>query len=105
MIEWFGPIVLEYYAATEGNGCTLITSAEWLAHRGSVGRSVLSDIQILDDDGRPCPVGHVGHGVVRRRHRLRVLQRPRQDGRSAAGRRQDATVGDVATSMRTAICT
>ena len=60
MIEWFGPILLEYYAATEGNGCTFITSTDWLEHKGSVGRSVLSDIQILDDDGRPCPVGTSG---------------------------------------------
>ena len=105
MIEWFGPILLEYYAATEGNGCTFITSDDWLAHKGSVGRSVLSDIHILDDDGRPCPVGHVGDGVVRRRHRLRVLQRPREDGQHPAGRREDVDGGRRGLSgLRTATC-
>ena len=60
MIEWFGPILLEYYAATEGNGCTFITSEDWLAHPGSVGRAVLSEIRILDDDGNECPTGTPG---------------------------------------------
>ncbi len=60
MIEWFGPILLEYYAATEGNGATFIDSDDWLAHRGSVGRGVLSKIMILDDAGVECPVGTPG---------------------------------------------
>jgi fatty-acyl-CoA synthase/long-chain acyl-CoA synthetase len=60
MIEWFGPILLEYYAATEGNGATFIDSEDWLAHPGSVGRGVLSKILILDDDGNECPVGTPG---------------------------------------------
>jgi long-chain acyl-CoA synthetase len=60
MIEWFGPILLEYYAATEGNGATFIDSEEWLAHPGSVGRGVLSKILILDDDGNECPLGTPG---------------------------------------------
>ena len=40
MIDWWGPILVEYYAGTEGNGATVITSQQWLGHRGSVGRSV-----------------------------------------------------------------
>src|SRR5205814_4840251 len=40
MLEWWGPIIVEYYAATEGNGCTFCDSAEWLAHPGTVGRPV-----------------------------------------------------------------
>ena len=60
MIQWFGPILLEYYAATEGNGATFITSDDWLAHRGSVGRAVLSEIRILDDEGNVCPTGTPG---------------------------------------------
>jgi long-chain acyl-CoA synthetase len=55
MIEWFGPILVEYYAATEGNGCTFVTSKDWLAHKGTVGRAVLGRILVLDDDGAPCP--------------------------------------------------
>ena len=39
MIEWWGPIIIEYYCATEGTGSTMITSEEWLAHPGSVGQA------------------------------------------------------------------
>ena len=41
MIDWFGPILLEYYAATEGNGFTFCDSQDWLAHKGTVGRALL----------------------------------------------------------------
>ena len=95
MIEWFGPILLEYYAATEGNGCTFITSPDWLAHKGSVGRSVLSDIQILDDDGRPCPVGTSGTVWFAGATDFEYFNDPEK---TAGSRRDDgatSTVGDV----------
>jgi long-chain acyl-CoA synthetase len=95
MIEWFGPILLEYYAATEGNGCTFITSPDWLAHKGSVGRSVLSDIQILDDDGRPCPVGTSGTVWFAGATDFEYFNDPEK---TASTRRDDgatSTVGDV----------
>ena len=60
MIEWWGPIIDEYYAATEGMGATFISSADWLAHPGSVGKSMLGPIRILDDDGNELPAGEVG---------------------------------------------
>jgi acyl-CoA synthetase (AMP-forming)/AMP-acid ligase II len=60
MIEWWGPIIDEYYAATEGTGATYINSTDWLAHPGSVGRSMLGPIHILDDDGTELPAGEVG---------------------------------------------
>jgi acyl-CoA synthetase (AMP-forming)/AMP-acid ligase II len=60
MIEWWGPIIFEYYSATEGMGSTMITSEEWLAHPGSVGKPFLSTVHILDDDGQECPVGVPG---------------------------------------------
>jgi long-chain acyl-CoA synthetase len=60
MIEWWGPIIDEYYAATEGMGATYINSADWLAHPGSVGKSMLGPIRILDDDGNEMPAGEVG---------------------------------------------
>jgi long-chain acyl-CoA synthetase len=95
MIEWFGPILLEYYAATEGNGCTFITSPDWLEHPGSVGRSVLSDIQILDDDGRPCPVGTSGTVWFAGATDFEYFNDP---DKTAGSRRDDgktSTVGDV----------
>jgi long-chain acyl-CoA synthetase len=60
MIDWWGPIIDEYYAATEGTGATYISSPDWLAHPGSVGRSMLGPIHILDESGEPQPVGEVG---------------------------------------------
>jgi long-chain acyl-CoA synthetase len=60
MIEWFGPILLEYYGATEAHGLTLCNSREWLTHRGTVGRPVLGDLLILDDHGEVCPAGTTG---------------------------------------------
>jgi acyl-CoA synthetase (AMP-forming)/AMP-acid ligase II len=95
MIEWFGPILLEYYAATEGNGCTFITSPDWLAHKGSVGRSVLSDIQILDDDGQRCPVGTSGTVWFAGATDFEYFNDPEK---TASTRRDDgatSTVGDV----------
>ena len=60
MIEWWGPIIREYYGGTEGNGSTAIGSEEWLAHKGSVGRAVACQIHILDDDGEELPQGETG---------------------------------------------
>jgi fatty-acyl-CoA synthase len=56
MIEWWGPILDEYYAGTEGVGATSISSEEWLAHPGSVGRASRGTIHITDEDGDEVPV-------------------------------------------------
>jgi acyl-CoA synthetase (AMP-forming)/AMP-acid ligase II len=50
MIDWWGPILIEYYAGTEANGVTIIDSHEWLTHPGSVGRSRVGRIEILGED-------------------------------------------------------
>jgi len=60
MIEWWGPIVLEYYASTEGAGGTFISSQEWLDHPGSVGRPVIGTAHVLDDEGKELGPGQVG---------------------------------------------
>jgi acyl-CoA synthetase (AMP-forming)/AMP-acid ligase II len=60
MIEWWGPVIHEYYAGTEGNGFTAITSEDWLAHPGSVGRALVGKIHIVDDDGLEVPTGTPG---------------------------------------------
>ena len=60
MIAWWGPILHEYYAGTEGNGFTAITSAEWLTHKGSVGRAVTGEIHIVDEAGDALPPSAVG---------------------------------------------
>jgi long-chain acyl-CoA synthetase len=60
LIEWLGPIVVEYYAATEGLG-TLVDSATWLAHPGTVGRPMVKElVKVADDDGNEVQAGEVG---------------------------------------------
>jgi long-chain acyl-CoA synthetase len=60
MIDWWGPIILEYYSATEAMGMTICDSAEWLAHPGTVGKSAFGEIHVLDDDMREVPAGQTG---------------------------------------------
>jgi len=60
MIAWWGPIISEYYAGSEGNGLCMIRSDEWLSHEGSVGRPVFGVLHILDDAGHALPAGEEG---------------------------------------------
>jgi acyl-CoA synthetase (AMP-forming)/AMP-acid ligase II len=60
MIDWWGPVIHEYYAGTEGNGFTAISSAEWLDHKGSVGRALVGTVRIVGEDGHPAPAGEPG---------------------------------------------
>ncbi|MGD0882629.1 MAG: acyl-CoA synthetase [Acidimicrobiales bacterium] len=59
MLDWWGPIVYEYYAGTEDLGSSFITPAEWLAHPGSVGRP-RDEMHIVGDDGEEVPTGQAG---------------------------------------------
>lgn len=61
MIAWWGPVIHEYYAGTEGNGFTALNSEEWLQHKGSVGKALLGEIKIFDEDAQAeMPTGEVG---------------------------------------------
>jgi long-chain acyl-CoA synthetase len=60
MIEWWGPVLYEYYAATEGNGFCFSDSADWLAHPGTVGRAIMGKVHICDDRGNELPPGEEG---------------------------------------------
>lgn len=60
MIDWWGPVLIEYYAGTEGNGLSAVNSQEWLAHRGTVGRPIIGVPHILDEQGNDLPPGEVG---------------------------------------------
>jgi long-chain acyl-CoA synthetase len=55
MIAWWGPVLYEYYAGTEGNGMTAISSAEWLKKKGSVGKAVYGEIKICNEQGNELP--------------------------------------------------
>ncbi len=60
MIEWWGPVIHEYYAGTEGNGFVYCNSDMWLAHKGTVGTPINCTVHIVGDDGEPVPPGNSG---------------------------------------------
>jgi acyl-CoA synthetase (AMP-forming)/AMP-acid ligase II len=60
MIDWWGPIIHEYYAGTEGNGLVYCNSEDWLAHKGTVGRALLGKVHIVDEEGNELPPGEEG---------------------------------------------
>jgi long-chain acyl-CoA synthetase len=60
IIEWFGPVVHEYYAGTEGNGFVYCNSEQWLGHPGTVGQPLACVIHIVGEDGSELPTGETG---------------------------------------------
>ena len=60
MIDWWGPIIIEYYAGSEGIGMTLIKSEDWLAHPGSVGRAIHGVLHVCGPEGEEVPPGTDG---------------------------------------------
>jgi long-chain acyl-CoA synthetase len=60
MMDWWGPIIDEYYASSEAIGSTLILAEDWLAHPGSVGKPMLGAVHILDENGNQLPPGEAG---------------------------------------------
>lgn len=60
MIAWWGPIIHEYYAGTEGNGFVYCGSEAWLAHKGTVGQALVGQIHVCGEDGEELPVGEEG---------------------------------------------
>lgn len=59
MLDWFGPVIWEMFAGTEGPG-TIVSPQEWLAHPGTVGRAAPGQVRILDEDGRELAAGEEG---------------------------------------------
>jgi len=60
MIEWWGPIIYEYYGGTELNGMTYCNSEQWLAHPGTVGAPILGTLHVCDEAGVELPAGEAG---------------------------------------------
>lgn len=60
MIDWWGPIIHEYYAGTENNGFCVLDTKQWLTHKGSVGTAVLGELHICDESGEELPIGEEG---------------------------------------------
>jgi acyl-CoA synthetase (AMP-forming)/AMP-acid ligase II len=94
MIEWFGPVIEEYYAGTEGNGMTFINSTDWLAHKGSVGQAKLGIVHIVDEDGNDLPPRQEGTIYFEGATNFEYHNDPEK---TAAGRNEKgwSTLGDV----------
>lgn len=60
MLDWWGPIINEYYAGTEAPGSTHVTAEEWLKYPGTVGKSMGGPLHVCDEDGRELPSGETG---------------------------------------------
>lgn len=95
IIEWLGPVVYEYYGATEAHGMTACNSEEWLAHRGTVGKVVLGEIHILDEDYSDLPPGTPGSIWFRAAADFEYFKDPEKTRESRSPDGTLCTVGDV----------
>jgi long-chain acyl-CoA synthetase len=96
MIEWWGPVVNEFYGSTESSAVTLASSADTLKKPGTVGRAVEgAELRILDDDGRILPVGEVGEIFTRFAELPDFTYHNRPDERAKIDRDGFITSGDV----------
>jgi long-chain acyl-CoA synthetase len=94
MIEWWGPILHEYYAGTEATGMTHCDTEQWLAHAGTVGHAILGVVRILDDDLRELPVGAEGQ-IYFESDRSFEYHQDAEKTAAAYARPGVATIGDV----------
>ncbi len=96
MIEWWGPVVWEYYGGTEGGLLTMVSPQDWVERPGTVGRVVSGyDVEIHDEDGRPLPAGETGQIWFRRASGERFEYHNAPEKTAASRRRDLSTLGDV----------
>jgi long-chain acyl-CoA synthetase len=94
MMEWWGPIIWEYYSGTEHTGMTYIGPEEWLAHKGSVGRAVLGQLRIVGEDGEVLPPRTEGQIYFEGGNPIRYHNAPEKAAESTNSRGW-TTLGDV----------
>jgi Acyl-CoA synthetases (AMP-forming)/AMP-acid ligases II len=95
MIDWWGPVLLEYYASTEAVGFSACDSAEWLAHPGTVGKVVLGELHILDESFEPVPPGTPGTLWFKPGSPFRYFDDVEKTAESTSPDGSMVTVGDV----------
>ncbi|GGH64309.1 putative acyl-CoA ligase [Comamonas phosphati] len=94
MLDWWGDILMEYYAGSEGCGTTMIDSAEWRRRPGSVGRATTGRLHIVDDDGRELPAGEIGQVYFSGGGQFSYLNDPEKT-RQAINERGWVSYGDI----------
>jgi long-chain acyl-CoA synthetase len=94
MIEWWGPILLEYFGSSEQAALTTIDSRDWLKHPGSVGRCASGKLHICDENGEPVPTGTIGEVYSEGGMQFEYNNDP---GKTAQSRNRHGwtTVGDI----------
>ena len=98
MIEWWGPVLVEYWGASEGGVVTLVGSEDWLAHPGTVGRAVPGhEVFAGDEDGTPLPAGQTGRLWCRNLRAERVFEYHGAPDKTAEAHKAAGTytIGDV----------
>ena len=94
MIDWWGDIIDEYYSGTENNGFTSITTAEWLAHPGSVGKARLGHPHICDDNGNELAIGMEGNVYFENGHQFSYHNDPAKT-KDCTNEKGWTTLGDI----------
>jgi acyl-CoA synthetase (AMP-forming)/AMP-acid ligase II len=97
MIEWLGPVIVEYYSATEAHGFTYCNSEQWLEHPGTVGKALVGELLILDENEEPVPAGTPGTVWFRGTTNFEYFNAPDKtsDAQRATDKGVMSTVGDV----------
>uniref|UniRef100_UPI0035B1EE72 AMP-binding protein n=1 Tax=Sandaracinobacter sp. TaxID=2487581 RepID=UPI0035B1EE72 len=96
MIDWWGPVIWEYYGSTEMGNVTNLSSAEWLAHPGSVGRVMPGvTLRVVDAEGRDVPPGTIGEVIGKGRHGTGFTYQNAPEKRAAMEKHGLITPGDM----------
>ncbi len=95
MIDWLGPIVHEYYSATEGLGLAICDSEQWLAHKGTVGKAVYGEVHVLDAEMREVPARTVGKLWFKTAYPFEYFNDPAKTAAANTPDRTMSTVGDI----------
>ena len=95
MIAWWGPIIHEYYGATEGLGFAALNSEEWLANRGSVGKVILGELHILDEEGKACAESEPGELWFKSASEFSYFNNAEKTEEATSADGSLSTVGDV----------
>ena len=94
MIDWWGPVFLEYYGGTEGSTMIMITSQEWLEHKGSVGKCYIGKIHIMDEEENELPEGEAGLIFIEDGNTFEYHKEPEKTAQSRTSKGW-STMGDI----------
>jgi long-chain acyl-CoA synthetase len=94
MLEWWGPVIHEYYAGTEGSGFCAVNSEQWLAHRGTVGRPLIGAVHVVDAEGNELAMNQIGTVYFSGGTKFAYLNDPEKTA-AAHNHKGWSTLGDV----------